>query len=124
MRQDAERYYATDRGIATLLLGLLLPPAAWLVHVEATFVLSTRVCASGHEWTLHLTTLLALAVALTGGWLAWRNWRATGSAESPDRAGTLARSNFLAVAGLASAAFFTVAILAAELTTFFISPCW
>jgi hypothetical protein len=123
MRDDAERYYATHSGITTLFLGLLLPPAAWLAHLSASFTLTEHLCSSSQFWLLHLVTLVTFVIAAVGGLLAWRNWRDTGRAHSPDAAGTIARSNFLAVAGMASGVFFSIAILAAELPNWMISPC-
>lgn len=123
MREDAERYYAGHRGIATLWLGFLLPPAAWLLHVSVSFGVATALCGSGSQWVLHLLTVAALAVSLAGGWIAWRNWRATGEDTNPDEGGTLARSKFLALAGLASSAFFSLAIGTAELAGWMVGPC-
>ena len=123
MRADAERYYAGNRGIATLILGFILPPAAWLLHVGASFALADYVCGSGADWLPHIVTLAALAIALTGGFLAWRNWHDTGEDTNPDQGGTLARSKFLAIAGLAAAAFFSLAILAAEYPNWVLDPC-
>lgn len=125
MREDAERYYAGHRGIATLFLGLLLPPVAWMLHVTLSFTVATALCdqGGGGLWVLHLLTLAALAISLAAGFLAWRNWHATGEDTNPDEGGTLARSKFLAIAGLASSAFFTLAILTAEGANLMLGPC-
>jgi hypothetical protein len=121
MRADAEAYFTTHRGIARLWLGILLPPGAWLVHLSASYALSPAVCDRALPY--HLVTLGALAIALTGGWLAWRNHRDTGGAPNPDEPGTLARSRFMSTAGLASAAFFVLAILFAEVPNWVVPPC-
>jgi hypothetical protein len=123
MREDAERYYAGGRGIATLWLGLLLPPAAWLLHLSASFTVATALCGSSSLWFLHVLTVAALAVSIGGGLLAWRNWHATGEDTNPDEGGTLARSKFLALAGLASSTFFTLAILVAEVANLMLGQC-
>lgn len=126
MREDAERYYAGNRGIATLIFGFLLPPAAWLLHLSISFAVATALCHNGSAgglWVLHLLTLGALGVSGTAGYLAWRNWHATGADTNPDEGGTLARSKFLAIAGLASSAFFTLAILTAEGASLMLGPC-
>ena len=124
MREDAERYYAGHRGIATLILGVLLPPVAWLLHVSLSYFVATALCDSGGPmWPLHLVTIPAAAIALSGGYLAWRNWHDTGEDTNRDEPGTLARSKFLALAGLASSAFFTLAIILAELSTVLLASC-
>lgn len=124
MREDAERYYAGHRGIATLWLGFLLPPAAWLLHLGVSFSVATALCGSrSGVWILNLLTVAALGVSIAGGWLAWRNWHATGEDTNPDEGGTLARSKFLALAGLASSAFFSLAIGTAQLASWMVGPC-
>jgi hypothetical protein len=123
MRPDAVRYYAGNRGTATLYLGALLPPAGWLLHLSASFTLATQLCDGRHHWLLHAVLVVALALAVTGGVLAWRNWRGTGSTFDDDRGGVIGRSNFLAIAGLASAAFFGLVILLSEVPNWFLDPC-
>lgn len=126
MREDAERYYAGNRGIATLIFGFVLPPAAWMLHVSVSFTVATALCedgAAGALWVLHLLTVGALAICGFGGFLAWRNWHATGMDTNPDEGGTLARSKFLAIAGLAGSAFFTLAIITAEAANLMLGPC-
>lgn len=123
MREDAERYYAGHRGIATLVLGTLLPPLAWMLHLSVSFTVATALCGSSIQWVLHLLTAGALAISLGGGLLAVRNWHATGEDTNPDEGGTLARSKFLALAGMASFAFFTLAILAAAVANLMVGSC-
>jgi hypothetical protein len=123
MRADAERYYASNRGIATLLGGLLLPPSAWILHLELSFTYAVQLCSGQHLWLPHVTTLLALAVTVAAGLMARRNWHGTGGRLNEDRGGVIARSNFLAVAGMASAIFFGWVILATEVPNLFMSPC-
>jgi hypothetical protein len=123
MRADAERYYAGNAGIATLYLGVFLPPAAWFLHLVASFTLAAQLCSGRHEWVLHAVGVAALLVVVAGGLLAWRNWKGTGRRLNEDRGGTIARSNFLAVAGLASTAFFGLVILASEVPNWFLPPC-
>lgn len=123
MRADAERYYAGNAGIATLYLGVFLAPAAWFFHLVTSFTLAAQLCDGRHEWLLHAVGLAAIMMAATGGALAWRNWKGTGSRLNEDRAGTMARSNFLAVAGLASTAFFGLVIVISEVPNWFLPPC-
>jgi hypothetical protein len=123
MRPDAESYYAGNRGIATLYAGVLLPPTGWFLHLTASFTLATQLCDGRHYWSLHAVLVVALAMAVAGGVLSWRNWRGTGSAFDDDRGGTIGRSNFLAIAGLASASFFGLVILLSEVPNWFLPPC-
>lgn len=123
MRADAERYYAGNRGTATLYLGVFLPAAGWLLHLVASFTLATQLCEGRHHWLLHVVLLAALLLAVAGGLLSWRNWRGTGSTFDEDRGGVIGRSNFLAIAGLSSAAFFGLVIVLSEVPNWFLQPC-
>jgi hypothetical protein len=123
MRADAERYYATHRGTATLFVGVLVPPAVWLAHLMASFAASEALCARGYGVVLHLLSLVAIALAVGAGLLALRNFHGTGDEANPDEGGTLARSKFLAVAGIASSAFFTLALIAADIPNWMLGPC-
>jgi hypothetical protein len=123
MREDATRYYASNRGIATLYAGLLLPPAAWMLHLAASFTLATQLCGGRHEWAMHAVLPVALLMTLAGGMLSWRNWKGTGGHGNDDREGTMGRSSFLAAAGLASTAFFGLIILLSEVPNWFLPPC-
>jgi hypothetical protein len=123
MRADAERYYASHTGIATLFVALLLPPWIWLVHLTASFAASEALCAAGRGGWLHVFSLVAIGLSLGAGAFALRNWHDTGDDSNPDEGGTLARSKFLAIAGLASSAFFTLALIAAEIPNLMLGPC-
>lgn len=121
MRPDAEVYFTSHRGIARLWLGMLLPPGAWLIHLSASYSMASKVCENMVLY--HLVTVGALVLALAGGWLAWRNRRDLDGSLNPDEAGTIARSRFMATAGLASAAFFMLALLFQEVPNWVIPPC-
>lgn len=121
MRSDAEAYFTSHRGIARLWLGMLLPPGAWLIHLSASYSMSSNVCEN--VVLFHLVTAGALLLTLMGGWLGWRNRRDLGGPLNPDEAGTMARSRFMATAGLASGALFTLALLFAEVPNWVIPPC-
>lgn len=123
MRADAQRYFAGNRGSARLYAGVLLAPAAWFLHLVASYTMATLLCGGRHEWLLHVPFVLALGMAGAGGLLAWRNWDDTGRGFDPDRGGVLGRSNFLAVAGLGSSAFFGLVVLLTEVPNWFLPPC-
>jgi hypothetical protein len=123
MRADAERYYASHTGIATLIVALLVPPAIWLVHLTASFAASASLCAAGRGVWLHVFSVVAIALSVGAGAFALRNWHDTGDDTNPDEAGTIARSKFLAIAGLASSVFFTLALIAAEVPNWMLGPC-
>lgn len=123
MRPDAERYYAGNVGTATLYAGVLLPAAGWFLHLVASFTLAGTLCEGRYLWLMHVVLLIALTMVAGGGFLGWRNWRGTGSTFDEDRGGVIGRSNFLAIASLASATFFGAVVLLSEVANFFLEPC-
>lgn len=123
MDATAERHDSGREGIAELWFGLLAAPAAWFLHLTVNYSLVRYACATGAPWILHLVTLAALALAGTGGWVAWRNWRRTGRPAETTGGGVEGRSRFMAVGGVAASAFFALVILAAELPNLFLEPC-
>jgi hypothetical protein len=123
MRADAERHFASNHGKAMLYGGMFLPPAAWMLHLTASYALAVRLCDGRHYWTLHLVLAVALMVVAAGGFLAWRGWQDTGARVGGDDVGIIARSNFLATAGLASTVFFGLTIVLSEVANWFLPPC-
>jgi hypothetical protein len=87
--------------------------------------MSPYACRWQALWPLHLATVGLLLVALTGGGLALRDWRAVGggwpSDSNPD-AGT-SRARFLAVAGMGLSALFSLVIAGQWVYVFTINPC-
>lgn len=51
--------------------GLLLPPLAWFASFETNFVLARLACGGHAKGILLLVSAVALALAVTGGALAW-----------------------------------------------------
>jgi hypothetical protein len=118
-------YFETTAGKATLWLGVLLPPAAWLTQFQVNYALARWLCDV--PWLAvfyHLTSALMLLVALTGGWLAWRDWTMLrGHAPAEHEAGVQGRSHFLALLGLSMTPLFALLILGQWAARFFIDPC-
>jgi hypothetical protein len=56
---------------AVLGTGLVLAPMAWFASLELNFALAPMVCAGHGKGILLLVSAAALALAITGGLLAW-----------------------------------------------------
>jgi hypothetical protein len=111
-----------------MLLALLLAPTGWFLQLTVNAALASQACfpkdvpLGAPRWPGLLPVLAgvevsALALAVVGGWLAWRNWRRT-RAGGPDGARARresggGRSCFLALAGLLTSGLFLVAVLVA-----------
>ena len=111
---------ATDqpRRDFALLLGLLGPPALWLIQFQIVYALVLPVCVDHHKVVLFVVSLLfAVAIAVCGiiGW----NHRAPASG-SPARIGSVRL--FMGVLSLMSMCMFLLVVIAQALATAMHSP--
>lgn len=120
---EAEGYFSHRRGIAALWFGMLAGPAAWFLHLVISYSLVRLICQTGDSWLLHLTTFATLLLAAAGVLVAWRNVRRVGHLRATAADGTMGRSRFMAVSGIALSGFFLIVVLLAWLPDFFLSPC-
>jgi hypothetical protein len=120
---EERKEFLTRRGIFLLWAGLLVPPAAWLLQLQAAYLMVYVSCATGGNLAYHLASLAALAVAAAGGLLSWRNWRRAGPEVPGERGGPLTRSRFMALLGVLTGALFSVVIIAQWLPGFILPPC-
>jgi hypothetical protein len=112
-----------QRDLLALWSGLLLPPFAWFLHQQLSYMLVLWACASGRQFALHLVTVAMLLLAGAGSFMAWRSWQRTGR-DGPDKAGgMLPRRRFMAVGGLLSSGMFFLVILAQGIPSFLLSAC-
>lgn len=122
-RDEAPLYFDEPAGVSALWFGVLAGPAAWLLHLNVSYALVRYVCASGAGWLLHLATLAMVALAAAGGIVALRSWRKVGEPKMTGGGGTLGRTRFMSIGGLALSAFFLFVILMAWLPDLILSPC-
>jgi hypothetical protein len=110
--------------LLALWTGILLPPLAWFLNQQLSYMLVLWTCSTGRQFVLHLVTVAMLLLAGAGGFIAWRNWQRTRH-HWPDEAGadTLPRSRFMAVAGLLSSGMFVLIILAQGIPSFLLNAC-
>jgi hypothetical protein len=122
-----------------LLAGLALPPGAWIAEMLLGVGIASNACPltngsgrsggfAGESTLLVILTLLCLALAAGSGLMSWRHWltakaQAGEGGQSPSDLAT-ERSRFLSVAGMLTAATFTVAILFSLLEPIVIPACW
>ncbi|HVL66508.1 MAG TPA: hypothetical protein VM364_04510 [Vicinamibacterales bacterium] len=117
-----ERGWSSPRRLLTLWSGVLLAPIAWALNLSVNYGLATFACSGPWAAALHVSALVALALSVAGGLIAWRLW--TTLARVPDDEGTrAARSRFMAAGGLGLSVLFGVLIVAQWLPTLFIEPC-
>lgn len=116
-RPETHRPPRSRRG---LVVAVLLAPVAWAVHLSASAALVPVACEQGSDLWLHVTTLVTLAVAVTGLVLTRRALRAGdgGPAERPPEV-----DRFIAALGWWGGLLSTGLIIAEGLLVFGLEAC-
>lgn len=122
-KSKTEAEFAQQRGKVWLWVGVLIAPLAFLLHLEINYALVTQLCQSTHKLSMHLVTLLFLLIAAGGGFIAWRNWEATGRKWPGEAGSVLERSRFMAVVGLLISMLVILALIAQWIPQFIFDPC-
>jgi hypothetical protein len=120
---DAKRYFTQRRGLLALWAGLLLPPFAWFLNLQLSYMLVLWACATGRQFILYVVTLAMLVLAISGGAIAWHTWQRVGRDSAGEAEGVVARSRFMAVGGWLSSVMFSLAIVAQGIPSFILSAC-
>ena len=106
-----------------LWIGMLLPPVAWSVQLEAMWLTSEYGCYTSDFLWNHVVSLTGLIVSAIGWYIAYaeyREWAAIGDNAMHD---ARSRRRFMAMVGVMSGALFTVLIFAQWLPTILGVPC-
>ena len=99
-------------------------PAIWAVSFETGYALVPKVCQFQGHYVLHIISLLALVLALIGGFLSWRQWRRIGGSPEETEGGPIGRQRFLGALGVFSAVLYSTLIIAQGIASFFFDACW
>ncbi|HEX6042811.1 hypothetical protein [Longimicrobium sp.] len=117
------RHFREPRGVAALWFAVLAGPLAWMLGLNAQYGLVRVACAKDNMLYLHALSVLTLALALSGGWVAWREWKRAGGEHPGEEGGTIPRARFMAFLGMLASALFSLTILAQWTASFFLNPC-
>jgi hypothetical protein len=102
--------------LAALHAGPIVPPIAWLLSLQLGYALSYAACGAQTRWFLHLAVLGPLVLIAAS---AYGIWQAHRSREDDEHWPT-----WLAYLGLMSCAWFALVIVATDIPTMVLSPCW
>jgi hypothetical protein len=111
------------------LLGLLLAPAAFLVHLEVAYLMVPWSCTVGNALWQHLVGFLGVALALAGVAAAWiSRVRTSAAGEHPpchpvEGPGPLFRTRFMGDVGVGMSAVLALILLMQWISGFFIAVC-
>lgn len=120
---EADREFRRWGEVLMLWAGVLVAPVAWILQMQAGYLLVQQSCMSGHNLSLHVVTAVALLLAALGGFIAWRNWEQAGGTWPDEEAGPTPRSRFMGAMGLLLSAMFFLVIVAQGVASFVLHPC-
>jgi len=104
--------------------GILAGPIAWAFDLTASYALVKWACNTDTYATLHLLTIVSLALALVGWVTSWMALRRTSHDVPTDGGHPRQRARFMAILGLTTSALFTLTILAGALPRWMLDACW
>lgn len=107
---------------------LIVPPATWAGHFLFSYLWAAISCAKAGRFATFPTlfvvgTVLALAVILLSGWIAWAQTRTAGSPPPHDEATPADRLRFLAKSTLLLSGLSFVGVLFTALPVIFLRDC-
>ncbi len=104
-------------------VGLFLAPAAFFARLQLAYVIVPWACVTGGSVWLHVVDILAVVLAVGGGWIAWRVHGESGENARPDGADAISRGHFLGLVGAWTSALFALLLAAQATAGVVISPC-
>ncbi|HEV2733284.1 MAG TPA: hypothetical protein VGV85_00550 [Longimicrobiaceae bacterium] len=123
MSTGAEERFEGTRGVARLWYGVLAGAAAWKLQLVVNYAVVPYACWQRMEFINHAASFAMVLLALSGAWVAWGSWKATGASLDTDPGGTLGRSRFMALGGMALSGFLALIILGQWIPNLLLSPC-
>jgi hypothetical protein len=103
--------------------GILAGPVVWATDLTVSYAFVQWSCTTRRFGVLHAITALSLVLVIAGGWIAWQAFQQSRGDVPDDGGRPRQRARFMATVGLASAAFFLLAILANEMPRWVLYAC-
>jgi len=100
----------------------LIGPLAWASDLGLSYATVYHACSTGHYYVLHLISVIAFLLALTGAYIGWQEFLVVRDAN--DEGGTpLDRTHFMSLLGIAASLGFAMVIVATAVPKFVFTPC-
>ncbi len=111
----------TDRPLrdSALWLGVLGPPALWLIQFQIIYALVLPVCVSQHKLILFVVAILFASAIAVCGLIGWNH--GLPACEVPDRIRPARR--FMGILSMMSMCMFLLVVIAQAIATVMHSPC-
>lgn len=126
MKVDAaeQKQHEPRSGAGLMLwLGFVLPPLAWAMEMQAMWLTSEWACDTMEFKWNHIVAVIALALALTGTFIAWTQGRAGARTPEPTTIETPETRDFMSILGSVLGLLFIALIFAQWLPTLTGVPC-
>lgn len=98
-------------------------PLAWACDLGFSYVLTRHSCATGHNYVLHVITVLCALIALSGLAAAWSAYSTMPPEATKNGARPLDRTYFQILFGIVFSVAFTVVIIAGAVPRWILNPC-
>jgi hypothetical protein len=105
-----------------LWLGVVGPPLIWLAQFEIKYALAGAVPGGGRHFALMSVAIASLALLVASGLMSRRHTRLAETSSLDREAGIGARTHFMGVLGMMSAALFFLATAAQAIADWFFQP--
>jgi hypothetical protein len=109
--------------LIALWLGIVGGPIAWLIYLQASYVLAPSACIAGNKSALTIALIVALIATLLITFLSWRAWHISGANAVTDEGDAISRSRFMALSGLGISALSALLVLASAIAIFVLGAC-
>jgi hypothetical protein len=113
----------SPRTTAALAWGMAAGPLAWACDEAFSYSITQHACSTGHHYVLHVSTLVAFIVALSGAVTAYRLYRAIPDEVDPKGGEPRDRAHFQALYGIAVSLSFALVIIALAVPRWMLSAC-
>jgi hypothetical protein len=124
---DVSTRHPADLPPGRLWTGVLLAPAAWIAQGSLGWYFGYQACAGltppSARVALGVLSIVTLALAVAGLWIAWGNWGQTTSERHIGQVKAMDRVEFMSAGGVLVSTVFAIGIAWAGLSALLLHEC-